>query len=295
MDACPETIVVQSFRDRDVPGWIKRCLSTVRAWAMQSGFTYRMIGDEFLDLVPEWYRRKAGQRITVVTDLARLLLARQCLEEGFDRVVWIDADVAILNPRGLCLDPHLQYGYCREVWVEKDGCGRLNVSFKVNNAACLFRNENVARTHLDDYIGACRSIVAGLTRVRDHTEVGTKFLTSRNRQRSLPILRGFGLISPVIMQALLTSDAEVLKLFMRWHDGPLHGANLCNFFRSETEVGPRIPDEVYTAVLDKLTESEGNLLNGLQIALHDISGSNLKTEDVRETGTRGYQWRRANG
>jgi hypothetical protein len=159
----------------------------------------------------------------------------------------------------------LSYGYCREVWVEKDRSGRLNASFKVNNAACLFRNENLARTHLDDYIAACTSIVAGLTRVRDHTEVGTKLLTSWDRQRPLPILRGFGIISPVIMQAILTSDTEALKLFMSWQDGPLHGANLCNFFRAATEFGPRIPDEVYAAVLDKLTESEGALLNGLQI------------------------------
>ncbi len=233
---------------------------------MQSKFTYRIMGDEFFDLVPDWYRRIARQRITVVTDLARLLLARQCLEEGFDRVVWIDSDVVVFNPRYLYLDPDLSYGYCREVWVEKDRFGRLNVTLKVNNSACLFGNDSVARTHLEDYIGACTSIMAGLTRVRDHTEVGTKFLTSQDRQRSLPILRGLGLINPIIMKALLTSDTEVLKLFMTWQDGPLHGVNLCNYFRARREGGPGITDEVYSAVLDKLMEREGHLLNGLQIA-----------------------------
>jgi hypothetical protein len=266
MDAYLRTIVVQSFRDRDVPDWIKRCQSTVRAWAMHWKFTYRIIGDEFLDLVPNGYRQKARHHITVVADLARLLLAQQCLAEGFDRVIWIDADLAIFNPQRLGLDPGLSYGYCREVWVEKNRFGRIHASLKVNNAACLFRNDNVARAHLDDYIDACTSIVAGFTRVRDHTEVGTKFLTSRDRQRSLPVLAGFGLINPVIMQALLTSDIEVLKHFMTWQDGPLYGANLCNFFRPKTEGGPGISDEVYSAVLDKLMESEGYLLNGLQIA-----------------------------
>lgn len=266
MDACPRTIVVQSFRDRDVPGWIERCLSTVRAWTVKSNFTYRFMGDGFLDLVPDWYRRIACEHITVVADLARLLLARQCLEEGFDRVVWIDADLAVFNPRGLCLDPSLSYGYCREVWVERDRSSRISAFLKVNNSACSFRNDHDARTHLDDYIAACTSIVAGLTHLRDHTEVGTKFLTSQHQQRSLPILRGFGLISPVVMQALLSSETEVLKLFMTWQGGPLHGANLCNFFRATTKVGPRITDEVYSAVLDKLMENEGCVLNGLQIA-----------------------------
>lgn len=266
MDASPRTIVVQSFRDRDVPGWIKRCLSTVRDWATQSKFTYRITGDEFFDLVPDWYRQKARQRITVVTDLARLLLARRCLEEGFDRVVWIDADLAIFDPRGLNLNPGLSYGYSREVWVEKDRSGRFSATLKINNSACLFRNDSVARTHLDEYIGACTSIMAGLTRVRDHTEVGTKWLTSQDRQHPLPILRGLGLINPVIMKAVLNSDMELLKQFMAWQDGPLCGANLCNFFRSPTASAHGITDEVYSNVLDKLMEREGYLLNGLQIA-----------------------------
>jgi len=261
MDACPRTAVVQSFRDQDVPGWITRCLSTVRDWAAQSNFTYRIIGDEFLDLVPDWYRRKSRQRITVVADLARLLLARRCLGEGFDRVVWIDADVAIFNPRGLRLDPDLSYAYSREVWVEKDRSGQFDATLKINNSACLFCNDHVARTHLEEYIAACTSIMAGLTRIRDHTEVGTKWLTSQDRQRPLPILRGFGLINPVIMKAVLTSNLELLQRFMTWQDGPIHGANLCNFFRAQTESGQGITDEVYSAVLDRLMEREGYLLN----------------------------------
>ena len=90
-------------------------------------------------------------------------------------------------------------------------------------------------------------------------------LTSLDRQSALPILRGFGLISPVIMQALLASDKEVLKQFMTWHGGPLYGANLCNFFRAGTEGGHGITDEVYSAVLDKLMDCEGYVLNGLRI------------------------------
>lgn len=261
METHPSTIVVQSFRNRDVPVWIERCLSTIRHWATQSQFQYRIIGDEFFDLVPPWYRRKAGRYLTVVTDLARLLLARKCLGEGYARVVWVDADVVVFNPRGLSLDPGLSYGYCREVWVKKNRSQGLSAFLKINNAACLFRDDPAASRHLDDYIGACTSLVAGLARIRDHTEVGTKLLTSWDRERALPILKGFGLINPVIMQALLTSDTETLKLFMEWQHGPLYAANLCNFFRAGGGGDRGIKDEVYSAVLDKLLEGEGSLLN----------------------------------
>jgi len=59
---------------------------------------------------------------------------------------------------------------------------------------------------------------------------------------------------------------EVLKLFMTWQDGTLHGENLCNFFRAPAGSGPGIPDEIFSAVRDKLMDREGYLFNRLQIA-----------------------------
>jgi len=91
-------------------------------------------------------------------------------------------------------------------------------------------------------------------------------LTSRNRQHPLPILRGFGLLSPTVMKALLASNTKLLKLFMTLQGGPLHAANLCNFFRSKRESGFRVTDDVYSAVLDRLMENEGYVLNGLRNA-----------------------------
>ena len=119
MPAPAKTVVIQSFRTHDVPQWIQDCIESVRAWAEQSGFSYKITGDEFLELPPAWYRRKSAQHITVVADLARLLLMRQCFLEGFDRTIWIDADVVVFNPDLLSIDPELSFGYSREVWVEQ--------------------------------------------------------------------------------------------------------------------------------------------------------------------------------
>jgi hypothetical protein len=250
-DGC-RTIVVQSFRRHDVPEWITRCVTSVQSWAALSDFQYKMMGDEFLTFVPDWYRQKAGRYTTVVTDLARLVLVRECLKTGSDRVIWVDADVVVFNPFILKIDPDLSYGYSREVWIEKKQHTGLIAVRKVNNSACLFCNDDISLTHLNEYIGACQSIVAGLTALKDHTEVGTKFLTSRDGERSLPILRGFGLFSPTILRALLDSDVEVLHRFLELQGDPLCAANLCNFLRAKRKDAPGIADETYLRVLDKL-------------------------------------------
>jgi hypothetical protein len=214
-----------------------------------------MLGDEFLDLVPNWYRQKAARYLTVVTDLARLVLLRQYLEEGFDRVIWIDADVIVFDPVLLKVDPELPYGYSREIWIEKRASGSLIATQKINNSACLFSNRSNSLEHLDEYIDACKSTVAGQVKLRDHTEVGTKFLTSRNRQQALPILRGFGLLSPTVQHALLESDAEILNQLVKLQDDTLCAVNLCNFLRAKRKEGVDYADETYSRVVDRLVEA----------------------------------------
>jgi hypothetical protein len=66
------------------------------------------------------------------------------------------------------------------------------------------------------------------------------------------------------MKALLTSNTKILKLFMTWQNGPLHAVNLCNYFRAEREGGSGVTDDVYSAVLDRIMENEGHILNGLR-------------------------------
>jgi hypothetical protein len=42
-----DTIVIQSFRNHDIPAWIQRCLDSVRNWAALHGHDYSLAGDEF--------------------------------------------------------------------------------------------------------------------------------------------------------------------------------------------------------------------------------------------------------
>jgi len=120
----------------------------------------------------------------------------------------------------------------------------------------------LGRRVLDDYISTCISTVEGPPQLQDHTEVGTKLLTRLNQKAPLPILEGFGLVSPLVIQALLARDHDLLNQFMYHQGAPLYAVNLCNFFRAQT-VGDLglIPDEAFLAVLDELLTSQGSILN----------------------------------
>ncbi len=47
-----KTVVHQSYRTEDVPGWIRRCLRGGRDLSQAKGYDYRFAGDEFFDLLP---------------------------------------------------------------------------------------------------------------------------------------------------------------------------------------------------------------------------------------------------
>jgi hypothetical protein len=99
-----KTIVYQSYRTQQVPPWITTCMGTVRAWADQQGFDYRFYDDGFFEYAPQWFRDKAQHGICPVTDLARLVVARELLAQGYERTVWVDADLLVFAPEQLRLD-----------------------------------------------------------------------------------------------------------------------------------------------------------------------------------------------
>src|SRR5882757_9356511 len=88
-----KTIIYQSFRTENVPGWIAACMKSVREWAEAKGFAYRFWDDRFFDFVPRELYPRASVNKCVLTDYARLIAAKQLLSEGWDRAVWLDRTV----------------------------------------------------------------------------------------------------------------------------------------------------------------------------------------------------------
>src|SRR4029079_13839139 len=93
-----QTLVIQSYRTRDVAAWISACLRSVQAWAAAAGYRYEFVDDRLFDYAPAWVRERCGKQLLPITDVARMYLLRERLAHGWDRVIWVDADVLVFAP-----------------------------------------------------------------------------------------------------------------------------------------------------------------------------------------------------
>ena len=148
-----KTLVLQSAQFRRAQ-WLDTCLVSVESWAAQANYTYRFIGDELFDQVPEWYMHKVAGRMPIASDLGRLLWIKNLLDQGeADTVVWLDADVLVFAPSKLKVAPVSSCVFGQELWIQKnlakshprDGeklqrqNGTWQVRKNVHNALAAFR------------------------------------------------------------------------------------------------------------------------------------------------------------
>lgn len=242
------TVVYQSFRTVDVPPWITRCMQTVQRWAESQGFDYRFIDDALFAYAPEWYREKVSHDILLVSDLARLVLARDLLREGYGRTIWVDADVVVFDSQRFTIDVSDAFAFCRELWFFPAANGQMKCQMRVNNAVTVFVEPT---EFLDFYIRACELIVRHgqqLTKL----SVGTRFLTAMHHVMPFRLIHQVGLFSPALMAQLARGMQPVLELFQRVGGSPIYAANLCGSFRNTTFHGVLMDDSVYDSVVDNL-------------------------------------------
>jgi hypothetical protein len=257
------TIVYQSYRTTGVPAWIDRCMATVRDWATLQGHAYRFYDDAFLDRAPAWFREKS-EHLCPVTDLARLVVARELLAEGWERVVWIDADMLVFDPARFDIAVPDVFAFSHEAWVQADNDGQVQCRERVNNAAMVFHRDNV---HLEFFIDAALRSGRSLP-VIGKLDIGTRFLSQLFRLIPFMLLGRVGTFSPLLMQEIaagtqacpgLTAFAARLKI-------PLACANLCASLGSTT--GPQAGDTqaLYHDVIDRCLRERGAFVNRLRTA-----------------------------
>ncbi len=252
-----KTVVYQSYRTVNVPPWINRCMGTVRDWTVQNDFDYRFIDDRLFEYVPPWYRQRVGGDVLLVSDLARLLLAQEFLAQGYERTVWMDADLLIFDPDNFRIDVTQEYAFCREVWVDLLPEGVLECSTRVNNAVTVFVSQN---SFLNFYVHAAQSIVRQKSRL-GRLDIGTGFLTGLHELVTLPLLDAVGLISPVMAADLVRGKGNSFRAFMAHFGSPVHAANLCASFRGEWFYGIPLDDALYEAAVQILLQTRGEVLN----------------------------------
>lgn len=253
-----KTVVYQSFRTKGVPLWIARCMRSVQGWAELRGFDYSFVDDRMFSYVPYWYMERAEWNVQVISDLARLELARQYLANGYDRAIWVDADVIVYDPDKLVIDVREEYAFCREVWIDEVEGGGLAYSHKVNNALSVFVKGN---SLLDFYIHACKSLVRNKPGTIQLIDVGTGLLTHLHDRIYLPLITSVGLFSPVIMNDIAEGTDAALRLYMKEFAHPTYAANLCGSVRHLWIGNITMHDYVYDRVIDRLLETRGEVIN----------------------------------
>lgn len=221
------TLVLQSCPASERGGWLQTCMDSVQGWSQQQGFEWHYLDDELFRCLPD--DLQPGGRISpvIASDLARLLCLQQLLQQGYDCVLWLDADVLVFKPEALKL-PNADYAVGREVWVQAGDKGRWRAWKKVHNAALMFRNQANGHNSLLDYYA---DTATRLLRANQHAMpaqfIGPKLLTALHTASQLPVWETVGMLSPAVIENLLGADTGALACFKQRSPQPVAAANLC--------------------------------------------------------------------
>jgi hypothetical protein len=265
------TLVFQSYRTVNVPQWIDRCRDSVREWATRCGFDYQCLDDSFFAFAPQWYREHVNNEVLLVADLARLVAARTLLNDGYDRVVWIDADVLVFQPELFAITVENEYAFSKEVFIwpaalvhpsdtygESEG---LRPDFRVQNSVCAFVKGN---SILDFYIHSCESLVRRQPPGQEigRAAVGTRLLSWLYSNLPFPLIRGAALFGPLVLRDIAAGSGKALRLHSILFGEPVYAANLCGSF--DKDVLPsslRCTEGDYEQVVEQLLVTRGAVVN----------------------------------
>lgn len=243
-------LVVQSVHARP-PAWIERCLGSVRGWAEGAGHDYRFAGDELLDRVPGWLLEKTRDRRQVATDVARLLWIRELHEQGWPRVVWLDADVLVVRPAALTEALEALRGHLlgRETWVQRDEGGRLRARRGVHNALCAFAAGDAL---LPFYLEVAQRLVRRHEGPMVPQLVGPKLLTALDNVVGLQASWAVNMASPLVLSDLAGGGGPALERWLGRSAEPPVALNLCRSYAGRSEDGVAVDAALLEAAIDRL-------------------------------------------
>ncbi|MEM1145712.1 MAG: hypothetical protein AAF671_03625 [Pseudomonadota bacterium] len=205
-----------------------------------------MLGDELFELLPANLREKYLSQPVVQSDLARLLVLRDRLQGGrYSRVVWCDADVLIFTDFDLGNERET---FARECWVQLDK-GRLRSYRKVHNAWMLFTARSSV---LPFYIDRAIQLLAAAKAPVVPQLIGPKLLTAWHNISPFSVDERIGMLSPIVLRALLHNEADPLDLLHRGHTGSLCALNLSASCEGREVDGVRLDENDYLQAIDAL-------------------------------------------
>ncbi|HEV8503534.1 MAG TPA: hypothetical protein VGR63_18320 [Casimicrobiaceae bacterium] len=246
-----KTIVYQSYRTQNVAPWLVRCMRSVADWARGQQYEYRFIDDRLFDRLPDWYRRGAGHNILVLANLARLVVARDLLDDGYDRTIWVDADILVFDD-AFRIEIERDFAFCYEVWVWTEG-GRTLKQAGVNNSVSVFVRDNA---FLDFAIWAHEDVVRRGKHLLAHG-TSTRLLSSLYKAVPFPLLTSVGMLSPDVARDVRDGDNRLAAEYAVLHARPIRAINLCASLCGEAIGGRTLDDDDYAAIVDAIVASRG--------------------------------------
>ncbi len=248
-----KTIVFQSYRQSDIPKWIGRCLDSVKHWAHSTGHEYELCGDaKLFEAVGNDFLSSVGPNFRSITNLGRLEFIRSGLAQGYDRAIWLDADVFVFAPDRLDIKIPERYAFAREVWISDAAPGQTVEEHGVNNAACIFAKDEPDLDFLIDVI----RYVAKRRNITSNYQVGGDLLKGLRKSLAFNLLNQVGMFSPMVVRALHARDASVLRRQALAFGMPVYAANICATSNHGTF------DEAFIArAMDSLEKTKGTIVN----------------------------------
>lgn len=238
-------------------------MGLTKQWATSRGYDYQFLGDEILETVPSWYRQRAGPWMAVNTDLARIQRARLLLNSGYERAVWIDADVLIFDPQNFSIDNDRLYTLCKELWLRPSAKG-IACRRQINNCVSIYKQGN---PFMDFYEHACRRLMRNPKVGLGHGTVGTVFLTKLNAAMPLPVLPNVANFSPHLVADIANGKGPYLKLHRQLFGSPIQAANLC-FSKVDQPIpdhrlsnGTSLDEMTANKAIERLLQTKGTIIS----------------------------------
>lgn len=228
-------------------------MEIVPLWAERHGFEYRFFDDGFFDRVPAWFKRRVNHLVLPMSDLARLLVGQDLLNEGFERVIWVDADVLIFDIDQFRIDIPGTCAFCKEWWLGPNAENKMQLYSRVNNAVSMFTRESSV---LDFYIESAQAFVRHKRSQIGHADIGTQFLSRLHALAHFPLLTDVGMISPWLLNDIAEGPGELTQRYMQHTNTPIFAANLCG-----SMVRGGITEQMVERVVGQLLASRGGILN----------------------------------
>ena len=274
-----KTLVLQSAQSQRAQ-WLDTCLVSVESWAAQANYSYRFIGDELFDQVPDWYMCKVAGRMPIASDLGRLLWIKNLLDQGeADIVVWLDADVLVFAPSKLKVAPVSSCVFGQELWVQKNlpkshpkGAekpqrqrGTWQARKNVHNALAAFRKDCPVLSFLIEVIQRMMHRVDA--NFIAPQMMGPKLLSNLHNLADFELMPSVGALSPEVILDLTGKQAGhketgvedlqgahqgALQALLAKQTEPLLAANLCSSLLGELSPDTQVQEDLMQAAISAL-------------------------------------------